>query len=270
MTDTDYAIREKLQRAVTHLQALHRTIDRFLKSNAYSIANDFHSEPGYLIVKATARRQPPKICRVLIGDFLYNTRAALDYTACDLARFNDEPVDEHVEFPIFKDKAAYRNPSTGNITIAIKNRIGLLRPEHQAIIEEEQPFQGRRGTPEDDPLWLLYRLSNYDRHQFLHLTSIITKESFHDFSPPEAATRFEQVSVRYGAFESDTEVARFRILPGPEIDVHVDSQIRFDIGFDEKGPGAGRPVLYTLGDILVRVPEIIKRLGQGGAWPTPN
>ena len=259
MTDTDYAMAYKLTRAGQHLKTLHRIVKRFLNSNANSIINDAESAPGYLVVKVVSRRSPPRSLSGLIGEILYHQRASLDYMACDLARYNKQVVDDRVEFPIFLERDKFRNPVTGNLTRAVEKRIGLLRPDHQAVIEDEQPFQGRHGKPEDDPLWLLYRLSNFDRHQFIHLTSIITNASFHNFTPREAAARFEQVSVTYGAFESQAEVARFRLLGGPELDVHVQSDVRFDVAFDDKGPGAGRPVLHTLADIGVRIAEIMQR-----------
>lgn len=259
MTATDYAIAYKLRRAATHLKTLHRTIKRFLESDANGIVNDLTSEPGYLIVKGVSRRPPPRSCSGLIGEILYHQRASLDYMACDLARYNDQMVDEHVEFPIFKDPNKFRNPVSGKLTDAIVSRIGLLRAVHQGVIEDEQPFQDRHGKPEDDPLWLLYRLSNFDRHQFIHLTSVVTKESFHDFTPREAAARFQQVSVSYGEFEDQTEIARFRILDGPEQDIHVQSNVRFDVAFGNDESGGGRSVVSTLGDIGVRIGEIIQR-----------
>jgi hypothetical protein len=179
--------------------------------------------------------------------------------ACDLARYNGQVVDEHVEFPIFLKPERFRNPVTGKLTSAVEKRMSLLRADHQKVIEDEQPFNGMQAKLGEDPLWLLYCLSNFDRHQFIHLTSIITNTSFHSFTPPEAAARFEQVSVSYGAFESEAEVARFRILDGPELDVHVQSNVRFDVGFSDEGPGAGRPVVRTLADIQLRVAGIMKR-----------
>ena len=258
MTDTDYAIAYKINRSGKHLKALERTIKRFLKGKSHRIINDFDT-PRLLKVKAIRLREPPPSCSGLIGEFLYQTRAALDYTACELARVNDQVVDDHVEFPIFKDRDMFRNPDSRRLTRGVKRRMGLLRSDHQAVIEEEQPFQGRHGKPEDDPLWLLYVLSNYDRHQFIHLTSTITRSSFHDFTPDEVAKRFEEISVSYGTFESETEVARFRILDGPAIDVNVQSDVAFDVAFGDIGPAAGRPVLNTLASILVRVAEIIQR-----------
>jgi hypothetical protein len=260
MTATDYPISYKFNRANKHLNELHRTIVRFLGGRANGVVHDYKSEPGYLIVRAYSRKKPPPSCSGLIGEVLYHYRAALDYFACELARHNKQVVDDNVEFPIFIERDKFRNPVTGKLTPGIVKRIGKLRDDHQALIEEEQPFQGRHGKPEDDPLWLLYRLSNFDRHQFIHLTSVVVNASVQNFTPTEAAARFEQVSVRYGAFEREAEVARFRILPVPTaLEVNVDSNVRFDVSFDDKGPGAGRPVLSTLGGIGVRAGELVQR-----------
>jgi hypothetical protein len=260
MTDTEFTVAYKLMRGMRQLDTLERRIERFLGGKANGIVHDRTTEPGYFIVRAFSRREPPPTCNALIGEYLYHERAALDHMACELARRNNQIVDKHVEWPIFLDRDDFRNPVSGQFTPAVKSRIGLIASKYHAIIEDEQPFQGRYGQPEDDPLAILYELSNYDRHQFIHLTSIVTQASFHDFTPREAAARFEQVSVSYGAFESQAEVARFRILPGPELDVNVQTQVRFNVAFGDGGPLAGRPVLNTLGSIGVRVGELLQRI----------
>lgn len=260
MTDTDYAIRFKLDRAIHHLKLLERLVKSFLRSDANEVINDFTSEPGYLLVKVVSHREPPEILSVLIGEFLYHVRASLDYVACELTRYNQQSVDEDVEFPIFMRGDKFRNPVSGQLTQGVSKRIGRLRADHQAIIEDEQPFQGRYGTPEDDPLAILYRLSNFDRHQFVHVVSTITNASFNTFTPSHLAARFKRLDVQYGAFRSQAVVAKYGILDGPTADVHVQSDVRFNIAFDQEGPGGGRPILKTTADIFIRVGEVIKRL----------
>lgn len=258
MTATDYAIGQKITRSGLHLRTIERRIKRYLGSNAIGVVNDFESDPGHLIVRARMRRPPPPSLNVEIGEFLYNARATLDYTACELARYNGKTVDDHVEYPIFRQKEDFRNPASGKLTRALRNRIGLLAEPHQIIIERQQPSRGKHGGSESDPLWLLYRLSNFDRHQFLHLVANVTRESSHDFTPSDASVRFLQVAATYGAFGDSDEIARFRVLPGESRDVRVESQVRFDIAFDEDGPAAGLPVINTLASIAVRVAEIVR------------
>ena len=260
MTDTEFAITYRLNRGSRHLNTLYRRIRRFLDSKAYRVVNDMTSDPGYLVVKGRVRRGPPPTCSALIGEYLYHERAALNYMACELVRRNNGIVDSKVEWPIFMRRDKFRNPATGKFTAAIESRIGKIASKYYAIIEDEQPFQGRYGQPEDDPLAIIYELSNYDRHQFIHLTTIVTNASTHNFTPREAAARFQQVSVKYGTFENDTEIARFRILDGPELQVHVGTNVRFDVAFGDGGPRAGEGVVTTLGEIGGRVGKVMQRI----------
>lgn len=260
MTDTDYATAQKLNRASTHLKELHRTVNRFLGSKANGVENDFTSEEGYLIVRAFSRRKVPGSCPGLIGDFLYNERAALDYWACELVRVNGGEVGEKTNFPIFIEQAKFRDPGNKQLRRVIKEKVGQAHWKHLEVIEEEQPFQGVHGVPEDDPLWLLYLLSNHDRHQFAALTSVVTNAGSQKFTPRQAGERFQLVSATDGEVEREREVARYRIVDGPAMSAHVHSDLIFDIAFGPGGPCAGRPVVSTLAGIAVRAGELIERL----------
>src|SRR3972149_8904052 len=110
MSDAVFGVAYKLARAIHHSKTLNKRIDRFLKSKANGVINDFKAESGYLIVKAFSRRPPPPTCSALIGEILYHQRASLDYMACELTRRNGQLVDDLVEFPIFTDPGAFRNP----------------------------------------------------------------------------------------------------------------------------------------------------------------
>ncbi|HLF77377.1 MAG TPA: hypothetical protein VJB57_07780 [Dehalococcoidia bacterium] len=262
MTDTDYALNAKLKRAMYHLNAVSRSVKRYLEGSAVRIENDFDLEPSQLIVRSRIRRQPPLSLGVSIGEFLYHQRAALDYMACELVRHNGQQVNRHVEFPIFMDADNFRNPVTKQLTPALVNRIGLMRADHQKVLEEEQPFQGKYGKTEDDPLAMLYGLSNYDRHQFLHVASALPNESIFKFTPEAAEKRFELANVNHGIFTNDGEIARFHILDGDTVDAYVDSSVRFDLVFGQDGPEAGRQVLKTLAGISIRVAEVVLRLNN--------
>ena len=251
-------IAAKLNRGVEHLKGLRGEINTFLNSDANGVINDFDSEPGCLLVKAFVRDDPPPRCSVLIGEFLYQFRSALDHLACELTSLNNQPVDSDVEFPIFDDPDKFRR--NGNLTKAIKKRIGGIEPAKQAIIEGEQPFKGLYGPPHDDPLWLLYELSNFDRHQALHLMNAYTDQCFIELRPPQHRGRFVELDTFYGLLKGETTIARFAIRPGPEFDVEVQANARLDVSFGQSGPCAGRPVLYTLGDIGLRVGKIIEKL----------
>ncbi len=114
MTNSDRAIGYKLTRGMRQLKTLERRIKRYLNGQANGIVNDFTSEPGYLVVRAFSRREPPPTCSALIGEYLYHERAALDYMACELVRRNNKIVDKHAEWPIFVTETTSEILSVGN------------------------------------------------------------------------------------------------------------------------------------------------------------
>jgi hypothetical protein len=249
----------KPARAYEHLELVQTEFEALGKTNDSGVIVDFESEPGYLIVKAYLRRPLPPKWSIHIGESLYQLRSSLDHLVCHLTEKNGKVVDEHVEFPIFDTAKKFRDASTGKLKPRIKDKIGGLTPEQQAIVEREQPFEGRYGAPADDPLWWLRQLSNFDRHRFLHLVST-TVVSAHDVIDPQwfADRYLTQVSTHWGAFEGETEVARFKVDPAvhdvtPQVTVAVNSKVSFAVAFDEKGPGLGRPVVSTIRDIGYRV-----------------
>lgn len=251
-------IAPKLKRGIEHLKELRGEINTFLESDANGVVTDFDSEPGCLLVKAFVGNDPPPRFGILIGEILYHFRSTLDHLACELTKANNQPVDRNVEFPIFDDPRRFS--SNGNLTAAIQKRIGGIHPAKQVVIEREQPFKEIHGPPHDDPLWLLYELSNFDRHQALHLMNAYTDESSIELRPPEARGRFVELERFYGPLKEERTIARFAILQGPEFDVEVRANVRLDVSFGQSGPCPGRPVLYTLGDIGMRVGKIIEKL----------
>jgi hypothetical protein len=248
----------KLARAGHHLKVLKQEIEGCLEADSKGVVTDFESEPGYMILKAYLRREPSPMCSLQIGEILYHLRSVLDYLVCYLTEKNGQVVDNKVEFPIFLRREDFCD-DRDDLKAPILRRIGGLTPEDQAFIGWEQPFQRKYGSPEDDPLAMLYTLSNFDRHQFLHLVTVIAKYTFSDFFPPSASSLLEQVSTTYGPFKNDTEVARFRIrnYVGPESRVQVNSYVTFEIVFGQAGPCVGRPVLETLSAIGERVARLI-------------
>jgi len=260
MNEPPDPIRLKLNRGVNQLKELYGLIEAFVTGDSNGVRNDFESEPNYLLVKAFTNDEPPPIWSLLIGESLYHLRSVLDHLVCELTVANNQIVDSKVEFPIFDDGDRFRNPVTGQLTKPIRDRIGRLDVSKQAIIEGNQPFKGLYGSPHDDPLWFLYELSNFDRHQALHFVSAYSDESSIELEPPEARSRFVRVNTFYGPLKGETTIARFAILRGPQLDVKVTSKVRFDVAFSQPGPLTDRPVLRTLGGIGVRVAELVGNL----------
>src|SRR3954469_10609303 len=107
----------KLNRALEHLEALERELTTWLKTKPYTLVDepDPDGAPDSVKFRVRARRlrieriEPvPDRFSLLIGDFLFNVRSALDHLALALAyKFTPSISDTQVgwsEFPIFGER----------------------------------------------------------------------------------------------------------------------------------------------------------------------
>jgi len=250
----------KLVAAYNHVERIHAEHTALVKSEDYGAVSDLNPDRGYLSVKVYGRRPPSPEWSIHAGEALYQWRSALDHVACLLAKERGEGAKDTTEFPIFLKREGFRNID-GTLTSGAKRDMSGISPEDQAAIEREQPFNRANGTPEDDPLWLLYLLSNYDRHQFLHLIDSAVWTGVTEFDPSWFAQHVTQIASNFGTFEGETEVSRFSIsYDGPQITVKVKNNVSFGIVFGQEGPAAGLNVIATLIAIGMRVTEIVGRL----------
>jgi hypothetical protein len=261
MTERKDWLGAKLATGYNHLHRIKTEHAALVESKDCGVIADLQADPGYLAVKVYSRRPPSPEWSIHAGEALYQFRSVLDHLACWLTEQNGETVDEDTEFPIFLRREKFFNVD-GTLTKGVCKRMGGISADNQAIIEREQPFNRTDGLPEDDPLWLLYQLSNYDRHQWLHLIGFTVSTGYNEFTPSWFARHItRQISSNFGPFEGEAEVSRFEIsYDGPQIAVQVKSHVTFEIAFGKEGPAAGLPVVATLRQIGIRVVKIMGRL----------
>ncbi len=152
----------KIRRAEEHLGAFTREAAQYLATARPRIIRKTNVErTEHWLVLYTEDPIPPIELSVLIGDFLYNLRSALDHLVCGLVLKN-APMSEcsKNEFPVFKTATDYLKGS--------KRRLNGVPDEACRLIKQLQPFQ--RPTPDDDPLWILHSLCNRDKHRVPNLT----------------------------------------------------------------------------------------------------
>lgn len=149
--DNAYA---RVHRADQHLMRLEREVVLFLRSGPLFPV----TIPRYATGTFTASSQVvPSIISILIGETVYNLRAALDYLIYELAILDSGDLQEGTQFPIEDRPQGWRR----NRGTYLKG----LSPKHQAAIEALQPYSGCDWTG------TLRNLSNPDKHR-----SLITAE----------------------------------------------------------------------------------------------
>jgi hypothetical protein len=207
--------------------------------------------------------RPPFEWSVRIGEIVHNLRAALDNLACAMAVEHSRAECEHTEFPIFDSPATFaavRRRQRGGVST---DPIRALHPDAQAVIEGLQPYHS--GDPQQDPLWLLYNLSNIDKHRLFHLSIwALAAGSFHVEAGPGAEV-IEQGFMHYlGAVAFDTPLAYAVIrYTDTNAKVKVDDRYTFDVAFEERNVVAAeqfvRDVLERLICYVAAVVEVFER-----------
>ena len=106
----------------------------------------------FRVIEIPPSRQP-MIISILVGEVIYNLRAALDYLVYELARFDAKQIVENTQFLIEDTPKGFRSHA--------KRRLNGLNPRHFAAIESLQPFKGCEWTK------TLASISNPDKHMRL-------------------------------------------------------------------------------------------------------
>ena len=113
---------------------------------------------------------------LMIGDIVQNIRSSLDHIVYELGENNNHPefvCKSHMsQFPIIGNESNSGNSIDGSKSFSesIKKTIKYIIPEAQQFIKSVQPFNEGNQFHEH-PLWLLNKLSNIDKHRFLHVGS---------------------------------------------------------------------------------------------------
>ena len=195
-----------------------------------------------LITYWAVAKTPPVRLSVLAGEIIHLMRSSLDHIVYQLSLERaSSPRDlETIEFPIFKEKDPFNakilkggekgKPARGSGL----HKIRFVQPLAQAVIKNLQPYIGGQQAI-FHPLWILYELSNINKHRRLHLIG-----NPHGVVEPQPG-HYEMISrqdfssrpVKDGAI-----ISKFRIRerPGFQGKVRVIGLVPPQVVFDEAMP----------------------------------
>lgn len=140
---------------------------------------------------------PPRIISVIVGEVVYNLRAALDYLIYSLAWLDSGQHQVKTQFPITDTPKVFR-----------EQRLGFLRgvsDEHVEKVREFQPFAGCKWSA------TLRNLSNQDKHWALAVTSTAHAGTI-EIDPPIPSPMTDEYVEAFQA-------GRVKITHDPSIDV---------------------------------------------------
>jgi hypothetical protein len=249
----------KLDWAASRHEAMHRLFEDFAKpaegdERPYGLQFHEVGKPAGLVVASFIVEQAmPVAMSLLAADLIHNTRVALDHV---LARLKDRFGGDAGQgsFPTCQSKPLWQE------TVVKPGRSALrgLGDAAAELVYAEQPLH--RMPPADDPLVILNKLDNVDKHRLLHQAFVypgVTRglDLIEVLDRAKVKTA-QNVWTAGQPLEAGTTIARFMIRGEARRVIRA----RFDapIGFASGDPGAPR-TSYT--DMIERVRGIADRAG---------
>lgn len=258
----------KIKRAKEHFADLQRQIRAFLETNPYRVAckvDPQSRKPTYYVASI---EQTPQCLPLIAGDVIQNLMSALDHLAYQLvcSDTGDNPPNPNwIYFPIQDDVAKYEAKKRGKMEGASQDTIDA--------IDQLKPYKGG-----NDPLWMLYRLNNVEKHRILlavgscaagiNLGQMLAQHFPMEISGfSEGAA--EQIRAQLRGMNQFLMPADkgFPLKPGfnlytgaPDEKPDPDLQFRFDIAINESGICESKSILETLHQLTTLVEGIVTAL----------
>jgi hypothetical protein len=246
----------KLARADGHLESIKSAIESDFRRDPEDLTGEPDTNARRYVFRATHDSPDPTQLSPLIGDFVQNVRASLDYLVWELVSVAGNAGTTSNEFPIFTDPKRYVKDSP--------KKIHGVPPEAVMVFERLQPFAGANSQawnpnwrdPDREPLTLLRDLSIRDKHRSINLTThvmsaqLLGLEELGIYAAPVP-------SILTGYFERGAVIARLQLTGERPVDAYAAVRLRtaFDIGFEDSGPAGRENVVSTLDRIRQEVRE---------------
>lgn len=256
----------KLQRAKEHFEKLKTEVWRWEEGEGYALSMYPDSHPPHYVLRAEVVEpitEDP--FSFLIGDFLQNARAALDYLACALGDagaggFMSEDVATETMFPIIggTDPDGVTYGGSKAFPQRARRRLATVPDPARAVIESLQPYKTGRDLWYAEPFWVLNELARFDRHRFLHLAiaragNLMPSDKCRNVRITDLDVETGNLTLLEGMALEDKEVfggdedramlARFTaepINPGEEMDVDFESALEIIFDVDRLPPSCWR------------------------------
>ena len=239
-------ITHRLERAKEHIETVRSRTKTFLERDPKPL--DFRTEeqsgPGnakQYVLFAVIREEPPRNLGAPVGDAIQNIRNALDYLIDELSppKFRRRG---RTGFPIYDDKCLFE--------VEGRRLIRGITGDALTLIERFQPYK-RTDPPSNDPLSVLRRLSNKDKHRLLLPVAAAVSDSNSWVSSDNAIINFTGYAP--GPVKHDAEILAFTARPkDPSKNMQVYPQSGLEVQLGEPGLfySDGTPVTAEISDFL--------------------
>jgi hypothetical protein len=231
--------RARIERAGDHLEELDTTLARFVKEGSFIFRTEQDAETGEYVLRVYSQRQPPvpppPKASAIVGDVLYNLRAALDYVVWQLAA---SPSKKN-QFPIFD--------SPEDFEAKAPRYLDSVPPELWAKFEALQPYHGEGR----EALALVAKLNDVSKHRLLLPGTVAAAPGKGKFTV-RGLDKIKITGRHWVPFEDGAEVYRMELTPHEGSNVDVKAEVPHTIMFADPESG----LTITIADLRLAVISI--------------
>jgi hypothetical protein len=229
----------KRRRAMLHYDVLRKQVEGFTNVDRHLIRGERQSDPVKHLFKLPPERSDP-VWTLLLGDFLYNTRASLDYLITALVRSTGNHEHSGSQFPIYAEVkgVSWENmPQWWEDAREVDRKLKDAPAGTKAAIKQLQPFNGAPFASLH-PLAVLNALNNRDKHRRLNL---LARRVTFEFQYPDGKPVFQAGEITDRITQRDegnAYVVQLTVTPDKaNMDVYLlaVNEVTLDEGFQAAG-----------------------------------
>jgi hypothetical protein len=230
--------RAKLERAHTHLQALYDELNAFTDGEPYELVRQHDPKSRTDDVFVKVHREPDALLwGVLLGDFLHNTRSALDHLVWQLVLLDGGKPGRDNAFPIALSGPGYWCQRKDGGPSMRDSLLKGVAEDHRAIIDVVQPYRSGNAA-KLDLLAILADFSNVDKHRLVHPTIVvIAPPQDSDFDVRASAPGgLADIEISHGPLVDGAKVMSVRYsTDDPDARVNMHANVTVGIGLGDRG-----------------------------------
>jgi hypothetical protein len=236
------AIRDRVERAEEHLDAIKRGLIAYYESEPGSVRGKFDPDASEGEWQVKVQPMPPRL-NTLIGEFLHDLRSALNHLARQLVLEHAGKAPRETEFPILTRKPTAKKEGKE----ALPNIRGGASQTARRLIALFQPYMfGERW--QDHPMRVLDKLWNIDKHR-----DILARGGYFQARFRSVETSFTYTSRLESADEYE---ARLTLVPDdPSVNVNAEATLKVTLSEPELSQDL--QLLGVLEQILKMVKELV-------------
>jgi hypothetical protein len=165
------SVRAKIDRAAEHLKTIDGLIGPEVETEMNLRSEVDLVKQGHWLIHEDAGGAKDEILGPILGDYLHNTRSALDHLICAVVRSNRVAVRKYHTYPFCLTPQEFRENIVERDSVNGPSCLDGMTPDQIQVVSLHQPYVGRdKRRAARSPLFSLHKAWNVDKHRAINTT----------------------------------------------------------------------------------------------------